>query len=277
MKLYETSWFWGLVGATVILIVFGVFTAVGWPGEPDDCVTDPNGNCYCEAYVSPAVDPRGVKQPSNTWSGLAPILAGVIILYWGDQLRFRRTVGNNPMAEGTFYSIFYGALVIFLGPGSMFFHGSLTRWGGFVDNFSMVLYIGFLIQYNLWRIFKWDSSKAVFAIVYAVAIIALAIPSYLVDGAGLIIFIVLVVGEILFEGAIMIWKPGGVDRRGGWGWLVAALATFGVSAVIWWLSWTNGPWCDPNSALQGHIFWHILAMAATPFLVFLYLRQERRT
>ncbi len=276
MKIWTYSWFWGLIGVTVILAVFGIFSTVGWPGLPDDCVTDPNGNCYCEAYVSPAVDNTGVKQPSNTWSGLAPVIFGVIILFWADQERLRGAAGSNPMTSGTFYPIFFGMIIILLGPGSMYFHGSLTRWGGFLDNLSMALFISFMILYNLFRLFRWDDQKVVFAIVYAVVNLALAIPSYLVDDFGLVSFMVLVAVAVIFEIVICASSPRGVSRQ--WTpWLLVALITFAVASVIWWLSWTGAPLCDPNSWLQGHIFWHILAMGLTPFFVFLYLRSETRT
>jgi len=278
MKFWEHSWFWGLVGAAILLAVFGIFTVTGFPGEPDECVTEPDGNCYCEAYVSPEVDNTGVKQPSNTWSALAPILFGVIILYWADQERFRRAVGNNPMTTGSFYSIFFGALVIFLGPGSMFFHGSLTRWGGFIDSFSMVLFMTFLILYNIFRIFRWDEYKGWFVVLYAGIIVALAIPSYAVTSIpfGLIAFAALVVGEIIFEIVISASSPRGVARR--WlPWLLLALITFAVAMALWVMGWTGSPFCNPNSAWQFHIPWHILAMGVTPFFIFLYLRSETRT
>jgi len=180
------------------------------------------------------------------------------------------------MTSGTFYPIFFGMIIILLGPGSMYFHGSLTRWGGFLDNLSMALFISFMILYNLFRLFRWDDQKVVFAIVYAVVNLALAIPSYLVDDFGLMSFMVLVAVAVIFEIVICASSPRGVSRQ--WTpWLLVALITFAVASVIWWLSWTGAPLCDPNSWLQGHIFWHILAMGLTPFFVFLYLRSETRT
>lgn len=46
-------------------------------------------------------------------------------------------------------------------------------------------------------------------------------------------------------------------------WLAAGGALAGVGAVAFWLSRTNGPWCDPHSRLQGHGVWHLLIGAAT--------------
>ncbi len=36
-------------------------------------------------------------------------------------------------------------------------------------------------------------------------------------------------------------------------------AVFGVGLVIWALSRTGGPWCRPESLLQGHAVWHVAA------------------
>ena len=53
-----------------------------------------------------------------------------------------------------------------------------------------------------------------------------------------------------------------------------ALISFAIAVVFWALSFTGAPLCDPNSLLQGHALWHLLAMALTPFFIFLYLRDE---
>jgi hypothetical protein len=41
-----------------------------------------------------------------------------------------------------------------------------------------------------------------------------------------------------------------------------ALAATAAGAVCWRAGRTAGPWCDPDSILQGHAAWHLLAAAA---------------
>ena len=41
----------------------------------------------------------------------------------------------------------------------------------------------------------------------------------------------------------------------------AALAA-AAGAACWWAGRSDGPWCDPNSPLQAHAAWHLLAAAA---------------
>jgi hypothetical protein len=42
----------------------------------------------------------------------------------------------------------------------------------------------------------------------------------------------------------------------------AALAATAAGAACWWLGRTASPWCDPDSLLQPHAAWHLLAAAA---------------
>jgi hypothetical protein len=42
----------------------------------------------------------------------------------------------------------------------------------------------------------------------------------------------------------------------------AALATAAAGAACWWLGRTASPVCDPDSLLQPHAAWHLLAAAA---------------
>ena len=41
-----------------------------------------------------------------------------------------------------------------------------------------------------------------------------------------------------------------------------ALAAAATGAACWWLGHTGSPACDPDSLLQGHAAWHLLAAAA---------------
>jgi hypothetical protein len=41
-----------------------------------------------------------------------------------------------------------------------------------------------------------------------------------------------------------------------------ALAAAAAGAACWWLGRTGGPWCDPDSLLQGHAAWHVLTALA---------------
>lgn len=273
MAIFGRAWVWGLIGFALLMLVYLILGLLGWPGDPDPC-TLPGGNCYCEAYPPPSAGAL-VKQPVNTWSGLFPVIAGLIVLAITDRDRLLPAVAN-PMHGGRFYALLYGGLLVFLGPGSMFFHGGLTHFGGWVDNFSMILYVTFILAYDAARIWRWDDRTGLFVGVFVGVNIALGLLTWFVEGSGTILFAVLAGVAVVTEIVILWRRPGGIDRQFV-PWLLAALVAFGVAIVIWALSATGRPLCDPDSVFQGHAVWHLLAMALTPFFVFLYLRDETRT
>jgi hypothetical protein len=92
------------------------------------------------------------------------------------------------MATGRFHALLYGGLVVFLGPGSMFFHGSLTHYGGWLDNFSMILYVTFILCYDAARIWRWDDRIGTFAGIFVAINIALGLLTWFADGSGTILF-----------------------------------------------------------------------------------------
>src|SRR5688572_6026249 len=107
---YSTPW--GLLGLIVFALVYVWFGSQGWPGLPDGCIAA--GNCYCEAFSR---TPVLVHQPSNTWSNLAAVVAGLALLVQADLDRRRRTPEANPMKTGGLYQTLYAGVVLFLGPG----------------------------------------------------------------------------------------------------------------------------------------------------------------
>lgn len=54
--------------------------------------------------------------------------------------------------------------------------------------------------------------------------------------------------------------------RIGWSQAILALAVLGVGGVVEALSGTGGPWCDPESLLQGHALWHLTVAVAIPLV-----------
>lgn len=257
---------WGVVGTALALLVFFCFAALGWPGQPSGCALKTPDTCFCERFLRAG---ELSKQPANTWGNLGFITVGLFILRQVGTDRARAVVPRNPMTSATSYATVYGVLVVFLGPASMFFHASITRWGNWIDTFSMILYASFGLLYALQRSFKW--AGYVLPAIYLGLTSPLGIYSWLVPGTGTPLFTVLLIMWILTELVILWLKPGGLRRR--WQPFALALATFVLALVVWSLSQTAAPLCDPNSLLQGHAIWHLLCAVATWF-IFLYLRSE---
>ncbi len=251
----------GVIEVVGCLVVFFVLGARGWPGDNDDCLDSTPDTCYCER---PRTD-RMVLQPVNTWSNVGFILVGLVILAW---LTFGS--GSGPMQEQSLFSVGLGLVIVFLGPGSMFFHASLKDWGGWIDNVSMNLFISWVALYDLARM------------VHAGEVIFLAL--WIAVNAGLGVFLWVNVrrgwGKWVFAGLIAVLvltsvlvalSVGGVHRN--FTGLIVGLVIFGVALAIQQLSQTGRPLCDPDSLLQGHAAWHVLAALAAGS-IYLYLRTE---
>jgi hypothetical protein len=279
VSVVRSSAFWGAITAVGLMGALVLWGLAGWPGDPADC-TLPGGNCYCEATQPPPADALG-KQPANTWSNLAPIAAGLLILLVADSERRRRHERHetqpapNPMLEGGFYAIGYGFIVLLLAPGSAAFHGSLTHFGGWLDTLSMVAFISFILLYDLFRTVRADESHGAFAASYAGVLVALGALTWFLEGTGIFVFAGLVAAAVILELVIALLGVKGV-RRPLFPWLALGLGAFAVALLIWRLSWTDAPLCDPNSLLQGHSVWHVLAEGVAPLMFFAYFRRETR-
>ncbi len=271
------SWakrYWGvLVGGGLILVLallfFGMALA-GWPGGYDTCVAQraggPVDTCYCEQLRSGAI-----KQPANTFSDLGFVIVGMILLAIAGRENGRARPRNpNPMNTGSWVACLFGLVVIFLGPGSMMFHASMTAWGGFFDSTSMYLLLAFLIGYDLLQAMQrmapwlcWLGGIVALAVFMGLAAVW---PEQATLLFGFMVILTLSIEVPIWCGA---W---GVKRS----WLPLGLfiGTFLTSLLIWVLSKTGGPLCNPESILlQGHAWWHLGSAAAMVFL-FWYLRSE---
>lgn len=253
----------------VFLVLFTVFALTEWFGSPKEYVRT-GVVAYCEGPTMGLVE-----QPVNTLSNLlGPVVVGLVLLgfVWHDQ---QRTGGVNRLQRFPFYGRMFGYTALFLGPGSMLYHASLTDWGGWFDNMSMFFIVLFMGQYSLFRLNKWHS-RGVFLGVYIAAasllgtVLAVSIAADPDLGLGKFFFGGLVAGAIIIE--ICVMTRDWIDQPVLWFWL--GILTFGLSILVWALSDTGRPLCDPSSVLQGHALWHIGTAVAVLFFYF-YYRSER--
>ena len=262
----------GLGWFSALMVAMGILVSLDWiPSSRDDsCVQD--HDCHCEALL---VGVKKVKQPINTWSDLGFVAAGMMIFYMIGSFRLSGAVAANPLQGTSFFSIVYGMLVIYLGPGSMFYHASVKKWGGWLDNMSMVLWTAFLIVYVFARGIPMPDSLTV--IVYLTIVVSSGVIIWFVEGSGKYIFGLMVGVWGVLEIIILIVQATGSSvmglHRTEWGWLILAAASFGLAIFIWLRSKDGQPWCYPNSWAQGHAAWHLLS-AVSAFSIFLYLRSE---
>ena len=179
------------------------------------------------------------------------------------------------MAHGWLPRHVYGGLLVFLGPGSMFFHGGLTHFGGWLDNLSMILYVTFILCYDaaalavgrsdrrLLRDLRRDQRRP--RHLHVVRRWSARSSSRILAGVA-----------VVLRASSSSPRPRGITRQ-FIPWLLLGLISFGIATFIWPMWSTGAPLCDPNSLFQGHAVWHLLAMAVTPFCIFRYLRGETRS
>jgi hypothetical protein len=258
------NFFIGLLFTSIGLLIFLIFALLHWPGENHFCVA--MDHCYCETIQWDSM----VRQPVNTWSNLLCVVVGLYILWEID--RYPKNARTNPMLSASFYSISFGILVIFIGIGSMFFHGGMVNYGGLIDNISMNTFVTFLICYNGTRLMPRSEKK--WFLFYILINIGCGILSILPDvGRNLFGYIVAIV--IIFE--LSLWwaaqhKKIGFSRN--WWLLILSMVTFGLAFLSWTLSKTGAIFCYPESIWQGHGLWHFLVAIACYF-IFRYLQSEK--
>jgi hypothetical protein len=258
----------GLLYTSLWLVLFFILAFLGWPGKVHFCVA--LDHCYCETIRWDAL----IVQPINTWSNLVPIFVGLYILTVLDKSQVVNAASaSNPMQYANIHSLSYGFLVINIGIGSMFFHGSMTEFGGLLDNISMNMYISFILCYNLQRIFKF-SNKYLLAI-YSLINLFLGWIAILPD-VGRNSFAFLVAVEVVLEIFVVIFSNRKkLDFKRNWRLLLLSLLVFGFAMIVWELSKTGAIFCHPDSFWQGHALWHYLDGLA-PWVIFLYMRSETK-
>jgi hypothetical protein len=231
--------------AGVLAVVLA--TAYGWLGPDVD-----RGAQFCE------VDHWCFfAQPSNTLSNLAFVVAGAALAW-----RAGLPQGRLALAALT---VPFTVIVALLGPGSMAMHATESALGGHLDVLSMHLLASFAAAYAMARLLGWGTGRTVAAFLVLLAVGSAASlfggPVPVVQHAGNLAFtlylLVAVVGE-----AVLLRRPGA--PRPWWG--LGSVAALLVAFAVWIPSQTGGPWCIPESWLQGHALWHVLGALAAYLL-----------
>jgi len=317
MGIYRSFIIWG--GFTVLILgVFLGFVLGGWPGTPNSCIpkealalpvpsdhasaaarlqyqdkTVNQSTCYCEAFWLPDVvaGKPGVRQPVNTWFNLYSIVTSFLVTLFV-YLDRKNSSGGTPIRSHAWLPDLYVFVVLFLGLGSMWFHGALQGWGGFTDTLSMYMYAAFLVFYAIYRL--WDSDWF-FALAYlgTVALFTIvgeiwqeAAPTFPVS---LIMILILVVAYLVFQSLVWAKTGSGNGWQNWWAhvswrgqqvslrwWL--AVASIGLATFFWVSSQTGRYMCDPHSGFQPHgLLWHPLAGVMAVLLYFYWRNDEQST
>lgn len=259
---------------TIVLGTFLYFVFTGWPGEPSTCVYETPDTCYCEAFELAEVEAGapGVRQPVNTWFNLYALLTAFVVAYfiYRDRSKLGGSEKPNLFYSFSFIPDLYIFAVLFLGLGSMWFHGSLTKWGNLIDGVSMYVFASFLPFYTVRRFY---ASNTFFWIGYVGTLLLFTFLHTI--WPAFVNILILVVAYLVLE--VYVWIRtrqvllGGSDAQWYWGLAIASIAT---ATFFWWASHTGNFMCGPESFFQPHgLLWHPLA-GVMAVLLYFYWREE---
>jgi hypothetical protein len=172
---------------------------------------------------------------------------------------------RNVMLSDNLIADWYVVATVFYGIGKMYFHGSLTIWGTYVDGVGSYLFYAFMPWYTIRRV---NHSDQVFWLGY-LGTVAVAICAQVIFGPMLSIY-TLVLFYLLME--VYMGATKGVFFMGTCKsvsiWILALVVTL-VAVFFWWTSRTGRMMCDPDSFWQIHgLVWHPLTNI---IMVLLYL------
>ena len=222
--------------------------------QPATCMPD---NCFCE----PLRD-GFIRQPVNTYSNLAYILVGLLILTNARRDKARA----NLLLSHRAYSLVFGGATMAIGVGSFFYHASFTFVGQWFDLMGMYLFASFALLYTLARLRPMRG--ATFALGYVAVNTMLGYSLIVNPEARRQIFAAMIYGVIVLEALVLLAERPRIKTR----YFVGALISLAVAYGIWLLDESRA-WCDPAGIVQGHALWHFLTATAAG-LLFLYYRSE---
>ena len=230
--------------------------------KPATCMPD---NCFCEPVMHGLI-----RQPINTWTNLAFILAGTLTLLVAISdlaSPSAKRDGANLISSQWIYPGIYAYAAALIGLGSMFYHGTMIFYAQVADILGMYLLSTFMALYNLSRAFKLKGS--VFFGSYLGINTLLGVISTLWPVSRRPMFVCILALILLSE--LMARKL--VPARMSMKMMVVAFASLVLGCTAWLLD-VNGLFCLPNSWMQLHSLWHI-GMAAAIWFLYLCYRSER--
>src|SRR5512137_2905849 len=130
--------------------------------RPATCLPDA---CFCEA-----IGTGFIRQPIDTWSNLAFVLVGLLIL---EDVWRSSSTRSNLLARRRVYGFVYVFAVMLIGLGSWFYHASLTFVGQWFDVMGMYLLGTFMVLYCCARLRPLSSRT--FALSYVLFNLTLAL------------------------------------------------------------------------------------------------------
>lgn len=170
------------------------------------------------------------QQPTNTWSSLAFVAVGGVVISRGRALEAR----------------FAGVAAVLVGAGSILFHGTEGSFAGWLHDWSIVVLLAVLAVSRI------PARRRVPMVVIAAVL------------SGIVIGYVPPAGEWLaiLSAAVVVGVEAVSLRDRRLRPMSLAAGFLGGGAILTVLGRTGGPLCSADSVLQAHAGWHVLAALA---------------
>jgi len=241
--------------SSMTVITFVALPATAWNDwQPATCLKT---GCFCESanVQSP------VRQTANTYSSLAFVFSGMIVL---SQMRQKHSAKR---LQGG-YSAIMGVACIVIGVGSAFYHASLTFIGQFFDVFGMFMLTAFMLVYAWERI--WNLRLTTTLGLYLVLNLFLSWLQIAIPDTRRYVFAIILIVALLCEYYFRMKAKPQIEVR----WLRYGISLLAVAYIIW-ISDNTRTICFENSLLQGHAAWHILGAVSVLFLHWYYASEGK--
>ncbi|MBL7715188.1 MAG: ceramidase domain-containing protein [Bdellovibrionales bacterium] len=233
--------------------------AKGCPWESIASAAPPNVK-WCEESLC-----SWIAEPALTWSNLAYIVAGLIMI------QLSRKLPKNSLIQ------WFGPAAILVGIGSGFYHASINFYSQLVDFFVMDVFCVLLILAGLRRLhlryFKiapvWILIASAIIVVLTVVMDQLHLPIQLI----ILAMILVITG---FEIAIAIQDHGSFFPSSRSPYFFVSLLCFVAGITASTLDVTRMA-CNPeNHVLQGHAVWHLMSALGLLFSFFHFRQHSHR-
>jgi hypothetical protein len=241
----------GLLLSAVIYFLTQSLAATSLVDRPATCTLT---GCFCEAPLDTVP-----KQVFDSFSSLAFVFLGIwSLLATREPVRGTRERQLKPL---------FGAIFIFIGASSFFYHSTLSFFGQFLDIFSMYAFGILLAIGALYRAGKLSGTWSV--LLFVILSVVFGIVQFEFPDARRILFAGLLLPGIVLE--LTPFITGVSPRSPKVRFIYIGVGTLVVAYVVWLLDQTP-LFCNPSSPVQGHAIWHVLTAIAA-FLIIAHYRQ----
>lgn len=256
-----------LVAALFLAAYFVVASTIGFHGPP----------ATWAEYGEPPVGPP-IQQPICFWTDLGFVLAGLLALRRLDGAARSASPPANPMSGPSPYSLAFGLIVVWMGPGSMLEHGTLTSTWGWFDAASIHWFALFVIGYLLLRAIPGAAEAprgpAVFWAGLAIAGLQLGVWTWYAEGARAVVSrVTLALVGVAMLASLTLGRRVGLRFTGrAWVWFAGVALAFAVGFVFLTTGAAGGataPW--------GHGAWHLCCAVAVDFVARVLAAETERS